>query len=204
MDEKYTTRGERRRKQAEKQKKEFKGPKQPKTLLKRIFLTLVTIGIVVLLAGLGTLAYFISDAPKLDESLLKDPVSSKIRDVDGELLAEVGKEKRDYVNYEDIPDLVENAFLATEDSRFYKHNGVDFLRFTSAVMANITSGFGSQGGSTITQQVVKRSYLTPDKTIKRKVQEMWLSIQLERKYTKEEILEMYVNKICLLIMQMGF
>ncbi|MFJ8256310.1 PBP1A family penicillin-binding protein [Peribacillus asahii] len=195
MDEKYTTRGERRRKQAEKQKKESKGPKQPKTLLKRIFLTLVTIGIVVLLAGLGTLAYFISDAPDLDESLLKDPVSSKIRDVNGELLAEVGKEKRDYVNYEDIPDLVENAFLATEDSRFYKHNGVDFLRFTSAVMANITSGFGSQGGSTITQQVVKRSYLTPDKTIKRKVQEMWLSIQLERKYTKEEILEMYVNKI---------
>ena len=127
--------------------------------------------------------------------MLKDPVASTIYDKDKEVLAEVGKENRDYVNYEDIPKLVENAFLATEDSRFYQHHGVDFLRLGSAVVANITGGFGSQGGSTITQQVVKRSYLTPDKTVKRKVQEMWLAIQLERKYTKEEILEMYVNKI---------
>ena len=71
-------------------------------------------------------------------------------------------------------------------------------------MANITGGFGSQGGSTITQQVVKRSYLSPDKTVKRKIQEMWLAIQLERKYTKEEILEMYVNKIWFATMQMEF
>ncbi|MBR8645809.1 transglycosylase domain-containing protein [[Brevibacterium] frigoritolerans] len=65
----------------------------------------------------------------------------------------------------------------------------------SAVIANFKNRFGSEGASTLTQQVIKRSYLTPDKTIKRKVQEMWLSIQLERKYTKEEIFEMYVNKI---------
>lgn len=72
---------------------------------------------------------------------------------------------------------------------------MDFLRLGSAVIANFKNGFGSEGASTLTQQVIKRSYLTPDKTIKRKVQEMWLSIQLERKYTKEEIFEMYVNKI---------
>ena len=191
MAEQYKTRGE-RRKQVESQKK---APKKPKKLLRRIFLTLVTIGIICLVTGVGTFAYFISDAPKLDEKLLKDPVASTIYDKDKEVLAEVGKENRDYVNYEDIPKLVENAFLATEDSRFYQHHGVDFLRLGSAVVANITGGFGSQGGSTITQQVVKRSYLTPDKTVKRKVQEMWLAIQLERKYTKEEILEMYVNKI---------
>lgn len=195
MAEDYKTRGE-RRKQAQAQKKSHKkSDKKPKTLLKRIFLTLVAIGIIFLLVGVGTFAYYISDAPKLDEGLLKDPVASKIYDKDKTLLAELGRENRDYVNYEDIPELVEDAFLATEDSRFYQHHGVDFLRLSSAVMANITGGFGSQGGSTITQQVVKRSYLTPDKTVKRKVQEMWLSLQLERKYTKEEILEMYVNKI---------
>lgn len=191
MAEKYKTRGE-RRKQSESQKK---GQKKPKKMIKRIFLILVTIGMIGLLAGVGTFAYYISDAPKLDESLLKDPIASKLYDKDKDLLAEVGLENRDFVNYEEIPKLVEDAFLATEDSRFYDHHGVDLLRLGSAVISNITSGFGSQGGSTITQQVVKRSYLKPEKTVKRKVQEMWLSIQLERKYTKEEILEMYVNKI---------
>ncbi|WP_375089399.1 PBP1A family penicillin-binding protein [Peribacillus sp. RS7] len=195
MAEKYNTREE-RRKQSQTQKKEPKnGPKKPTNMLKRIFLILVTIGIIGLVAGGAAMAYFISDAPKLDEKLLKDPVTSKILDENGKLLAEVGTENRDYVNYEDIPDLVEEAFLATEDSRFYEHHGVDFLRLGSAVIANFKNGFGSEGASTLTQQVIKRSYLTPDKTIKRKVQEMWLSIQLERKYTKEEIFEMYVNKI---------
>ncbi|MGG4264164.1 PBP1A family penicillin-binding protein [Peribacillus simplex] len=195
MAEKYNTREE-RRKQGQTQKKgPNKGPKKPTNMLKRIFLILVTIGIIGLVSGGAAMAYFISDTPKLDEKLLKDPVTSKILDENGKLLAEVGTENRDYVNYEDIPDLVENAFLATEDSRFYEHHGVDFLRLGSAVIANVKHGFGSEGASTLTQQVIKRSYLTPDKTIKRKVQEMWLSIQLERKYTKQEIFEMYVNKI---------
>ncbi|PJN90049.1 penicillin-binding protein [Bacillus sp. mrc49] len=195
MAEKYNTREE-RRKQGQSQKKgPKKGPQKSTNMLKRVFLILVTIGIIGLVTGGAALAYFISDAPKLDEKLLKDPVTSKILDENGKLLAEVGTENRDFVNYEDIPDLVEHAFLATEDSRFYKHHGVDFLRLGSAVIANVKNGFGSEGASTLTQQVIKRSYLTPDKTIKRKVQEMWLSIQLERKYTKEEIFEMYVNKI---------
>ncbi|MDM5294159.1 PBP1A family penicillin-binding protein [Peribacillus simplex] len=195
MAEKYNTREE-RRKQGQTQKKEpNKGPKKPTNMLKRIFLILVTIGIIGLVGGGAAMAYFISDAPKLDEKLLKDPVTSKILDENGKLLAEVGTENRDYVNYEDIPKRVEDAFLATEDSRFYKHHGVDFLRLGSAVIANFKHGFGSEGASTLTQQVIKRSYLTPDKTIKRKVQEMWLAIQLERKYTKQEIFEMYVNKI---------
>ncbi|MFJ7847619.1 PBP1A family penicillin-binding protein [Peribacillus sp. NPDC097224] len=195
MAEKYNTREERRKQGQAQKKAPKKGPKKPTNMLKRVFLILVTIGIICLVAGGATLAYFISDAPKLDESLLKDPVTSKILDEEGKLLGEVGTENRDFVNYEDIPELVEDAFLATEDSRFYSHHGVDFLRLGSAVLANVKNGFGSEGASTLTQQVIKRSYLTPDKTIKRKVQEMWLAIQLERKYTKQEILEMYVNKI---------
>lgn len=191
MAEKYKTRGERRQ-IAESQKK---SQKKPKKLLKKIFLVLITIGIIGLLAGGVTFAYFISDAPKLNEKLLKDPIASKIYDKNGNLITEVGQENRDYVYYQDIPELVKDAFIATEDSRFYEHHGVDFLRLGSAVMANFSSGFGSQGASTITQQVVKRTFLSPEKTIKRKVQEMWLSLQLERKYSKDQILEMYVNKI---------
>ncbi|MFJ7745950.1 PBP1A family penicillin-binding protein [Peribacillus sp. NPDC097295] len=195
MAEKYNTREERRRQGQSQKKTPKKGPKKPTNMLKRVFLILVAIGIICLVVGGATLAYFISDAPKLDEKLLKDPVTSKILDKEGKLLGEVGTENRDFINYEDIPEQVEDAFLATEDSRFYSHHGVDFLRLGSAVVANVKNGFGSEGASTLTQQVIKRSYLTPDKTIKRKVQEMWLAIQLERKYTKQEILEMYVNKI---------
>ncbi|RFU60086.1 transglycosylase domain-containing protein [Bacillus sp. V59.32b] len=193
MAEKYKTREE-RRKQNEAQKK-GKQKKKPKGLFKRIFLFLITLGIIGMLAGGATFAYFISDAPELDEKLLKDPVPSIIKDEEGNEITEVGPEKREYVAYEDVPKLVENAFLATEDVRFYEHHGVDVRRLGGAVLANVTDGFGSQGASTLTQQVVKRSYLTPDKTLKRKAQEMWLSIQLEQKYTKQEIFEMYINKI---------
>jgi penicillin-binding protein 1A len=192
MAEKYRTREE-RRKQAESNKKSK--PKS-KGLFKRIFLILITLGIVGMIVGGATFAYFISDAPKLDEKLLKDPVPSKVYADDGKtVIDELGPDMRDYVAYDDVPQLVVNAFLATEDVRFFEHHGIDVRRLGGAVLANVTNGFGSQGASTITQQVVKRSYLTADKTIKRKVQEMWLSFQLEQKYTKQEIFEMYVNKI---------
>lgn len=115
--------------------------------------------------------------------------------MEGEFITDVGSENRDYVAYEDIPKLVEDAFLATEDVRFYKHNGMDLIRLGGAVIANVTRGFGSEGASTITQQVVKNSFLNNEKTLSRKAQEAWLAFQLERKYTKQEIFEMYVNKI---------
>lgn len=194
MAEKYQTREERRKQQANsKQKGKKKG--RGKVTIKRIFLTLVAIGIVGLLTGVGTFAYMVKDAPELDEKLLKDPISSEIYDKDKKLITEIGAEKRDYVDYEDIPKLVEEAIIATEDVRFYQHNGIDLIRLGGAVIANITDGFGAEGASTITQQVVKNSFLTPEKTLSRKAQEAWLSFQLERKYTKQDIFEMYVNKV---------
>ncbi|MGX2960196.1 PBP1A family penicillin-binding protein [Peribacillus sp. JNUCC 23] len=193
MAEKYNTREE-RRKQAN-SNKTGKSKKKPKGIFKKIFLVLVTLGIIGVVAGGATFAYFISDAPKIDESLLKDPLSSKFFDKEGNLLTEEGVEKREYVAYADIPEVIKNAVLATEDVRFFKHGGVDILRLGSAVIGNVTNGFGSQGASTLTQQVVKRTFLTDEKTIKRKVQEAWLAIKLEQRYTKEEIFEMYVNKI---------
>ena len=98
-------------------------------------------------------------------------------------------------NYEDLPEVLIDAVTATEDARFFEHHGIDLRRIGGAIIANITNGFGSQGASTITQQLVEKSFLTSDKELKLKVQEQWLALKLERQYSKEEILEMYLNKI---------
>jgi penicillin-binding protein 1A len=193
MSDKYQTREERRKQLSE--KKIPKGKKKNKGTLKKVFLICVALGIIGLLTGVAAFAYMVKDAPKLEASALKDPIPSEIYDKDKNLVRVVGSVNLDYVEYEEIPKLVEDAFLATEDVRFYKHHGIDLIRLGGAVIANVTDGFGAEGASTITQQVVKNSFLTPEKTISRKVQEAWLAYQLERKYTKHEIFEMYVNKI---------
>ncbi|PLR77175.1 penicillin-binding protein [Bacillus sp. V3-13] len=195
MADQYKTREERRKQLSAQKGKKSKGKKNPRGIFKKIFLALIALGIIGMLTGVATFAFMVKDTPKLDESRLRDPISSKLYDINGEEFAEVGSVNRDYVAYEDIPKLVENAILATEDVRFYDHNGIDIIRLGGAVIANITDGFGSEGASTITQQVVKNSFLEFDKTLSRKAQEAWLAFQLERKYTKQEIFEMYVNKI---------
>ena len=101
---------------------------------------------------------------------------------------------REYVSIDDISEVMQQAVISIEDRRFYEHNGVDLRRIGGAVLANVTDGFGAEGGSTITQQLVKQSFLSTDKKLKRKLQEQWLAIKLEREYTKEQILEMYLNK----------
>lgn len=194
MAQKYQSREE-RRKQLASGNKAKKGKKKPKNMLKRIVLALIALGIIGILTGAATFAIMVKGAPKLNESALKDPFSSKIYDMNNNLVTEIGVENRDYVAYEDIPKVVENAFLATEDARFYQHHGIDVIRLGGAVLANITDGFGSEGASTITQQLVKNSFLGMEKTLSRKAQEAWLAFQLERKYTKQQIFEMYVNKI---------
>ncbi|QCR32197.1 PBP1A family penicillin-binding protein [Lysinibacillus sp. SGAir0095] len=192
MAEKRRTREELKR-ERELQKKKHKKPVG--TWIKRIVLTIVIIGIAGLIGGAGLFAVYASSAPELDEELLKDPISSEFYDKNGEVFATIGAESRKYVNYEDIPEEMVDAILATEDVRFFDHFGIDIWRLGSAVIANVTQGFGSQGASTITQQVVKNSFLSNDKKLKRKAQEAWLAIQLERQYEKEEIFEMYFNKI---------
>lgn len=198
MTDKYQTREE-RRKQLEASKKN--APKKAKkksgmNLFKRVLLILLTIGIIGIIAGGVTFAIMVKDAPELNPETLKDPISSTIYDKNNDPIAKVGAVNRDYVNYEDIPDLVKDAFIATEDSRFFKHHGIDPIRLGGAVIANFRDGFGSEGASTITQQVVKNFFFNqPQKTLNRKAQEAWLALELERKYSKEEIFEMYVNKI---------
>ncbi|RNF40473.1 penicillin-binding protein 1A [Planococcus salinus] len=198
MSEKQISR-EQRRKAIERQKKaeKKKNKKTPgASLIKRILLTVVIIGLAGFVFGIGLFTYYASSAPDLDEELLRDPISPTFLAADGTTeIPYATAENREYIEYEDIPKVMEDAILATEDNRFYSHSGIDVIRLGGAVIANITDGFGSQGASTITQQVIKNSFLSHDKTLKRKAQEAYLAYQLEQEYEKEEIFEMYFNKI---------
>lgn len=166
------------------------------TWIKRIVLTVVLIGVLGLLGGAGLFAYYVSDAPELDINQLKDSITSELYDKNGEVFATVGSEEnRKYVEYDQIPEQMRDAILATEDVRFFEHFGMDLWRLGGAVIANVRDGFGAQGASTITQQVVKNSFFENDKLLKRKAQEAWLAIQLERELSKEEIFEIYFNKV---------
>lgn len=184
-----------RRKQHAKKKK-AKNPKEPnRSWLKKTIIAILAIGIAMFVIGASVFAFYAAQAPKLDEELLKDPVSSKFYDANGKVFYTMGDQEREHVAYEDIPASMRDAIIATEDSRFFQHHGIDFVRLGGAVLANFRFGFGAQGGSTLTQQVIKNSFLNNDKTLKRKAQEAYLAVQLEREYSKEEIFEMYFNKV---------
>ncbi|MFD1738510.1 PBP1A family penicillin-binding protein [Bacillus salitolerans] len=185
----------RTRSQYKKTKNTGNQKKSTSSFFKKLIMALFILGIVGMVAGAVTFYAIVKDAPPIDESQLKDPVSSKVYDMNGNKVAELGIEKRTYVKYQDIPKLVENAFISVEDIRFYDHHGVDLRRLVGAVIANFQEGFGAEGASTITQQVVKNYFLSPEKTIDRKLQEQWLAIKLEQKFSKVQIFEMYVNKI---------
>ncbi|WP_077621767.1 transglycosylase domain-containing protein [Sediminibacillus massiliensis] len=174
-------------------RKQLKKKKKP--LWKNAF---KIIGIIILLIGLGIgglFTYYIVTAPKLDADKLSVPASTKVLTKDGEEFANLGDQKRTKIEYDDLPPILIDAVTATEDSRFFSHIGIDFRRIGAAVLANFRSGFGAEGASTITQQVIKGSFLSPEKTLERKVQEQWLALRLDSQYSKEEILEMYLNRI---------
>lgn len=124
-------------------------------------------------------------------------MKSQIFSSDEQLIGEVYNENRTYVQLEKIPKDLQKAIVAVEDSRFYKHSGFDIIRIVKAVMVDIKSGQLKEGASTITQQLAKNLFLTNEKSFVRKFKELIYSIQLERKYTKDEILEMYLNEIYL-------
>lgn len=184
------------RKQQKKNLKKSKTNTKKKPIWKRVFLI---IGIIILAIGIGIgglFTYYIATAPELDATLLTDAYSSKYYDKDGEEIGDfAGDEKRTKIEFDDLPDVLIDAVTATEDVRFFTHPGIDIRRIGGAVVANITRGFGAEGASTITQQVIEKSFLSSEKKIKLKVQEQWLALKLEREYSKEQILEMYLNKI---------
>ncbi len=146
-------------------------------------------------AALGLVAISIKDMPAWSENALTSSNATLIYDKNDKVVAKVGIENRVPISLNDIPKKIQDVFLAAEDIRFYQHYGIDIKGIIRAAWIDITSGGVRQGASTITQQLVKLSFLTPERTAKRKIQEIILALQVERHYSKEEILEMYLNKI---------
>lgn len=166
----------------------------------KIAIAIVGLLFVALLTGIGIFFYYVKDAPALSEKKLEATVSSKLFDSDGNIFEDLGAEKREKVSANKIPQELDDAIVSVEDRRFFKHNGVDPVRIAGSALHNLTNKGGLQGGSTLTQQLVKLSFFSTtteeaDKTLRRKAQEAWLAIQLEKKHSKQEILTYYINKV---------
>lgn len=133
-----------------------------------------------------------------DVSVLKDvhlQVPLRIYSADGKLIAEYGAKRRSPVKFSEVPKPLIQAILATEDVRFYSHPGVDFVGIVRAIIAVVSSGHKVQGASTITMQVARNFFLTRKKTYSRKIKEILLAIKIDKTFSKEKILELYVNKV---------
>ena len=167
-------------------------------IVKYLSIVMISLFIVAFLLGGGVFLHYANKAPELSESKLVATTSSKIYDSKNELIADLGAERRVNAQSSDIPTDLVNAIVSIEDHRFFNHRGIDSIRIAGAFLRNLRSNSGLQGGSTLTQQLIKLTYFstsTADQTLSRKVQEAWLAIQLERTATKQEILTYYVNKV---------
>jgi penicillin-binding protein 1A len=174
-------------------------------LLLRFFGLLFTAGTIVFIVAVGAAAGFLWHYSKSlpDYSQLQDyepAVMTRVHASDGSLLAEYARERRLYIPIQAVPKLVINAFIAAEDKNFYEHGGVDFSGIARAMMLYVQqygSGRRPQGASTITQQVAKNFLLTNEVSFSRKIKEALLSMKIERAFSKERILELYLNEIYL-------
>lgn len=167
-------------------------------IAKYLGIGVISLFIAAFLLGGGVFLYYANKAPELSESKLVATTSSKIYDSKNELIADLGAERRVNAQSSDIPTDLVNAIISIEDHRFFNHRGIDSIRIAGAFLRNLRSNSGLQGGSTLTQQLIKLTYFstsTADQTLSRKVQEAWLAIQLERTATKQEILTYYINKV---------
>src|SRR6476620_6809295 len=174
-------------------------------LLLRFFGLLFAAGTILFVVGVaaaaGLLWHFSKDLP--DYSQLQDyepPVMTRVHASDGALVAEYARERRLYLPIQAVPKLVLNAFIAAEDKNFYDHGGLDFSGIARAgllYLQNYGSSRRPQGASTITQQVAKNFLLTNEVSLDRKIKEALLALRIERTYSKDKILELYLNEIYL-------
>ena len=167
-------------------------------IAKLILSTLFTICILGLVAG-GVFYFHLKSSLPSVESLKTVEVQQpmQIYTADGKLIGEVGEQRRIPVKLENVPQRLQDAFLATEDSRFYDHHGLDPIGIARAIYVAVSNGGASQGASTITQQLARNFFLTPEKKLIRKVREAVLAVEIENTLSKQEILELYLNKIFL-------
>ena len=148
------------------------------------------------MAVAGIVLYYGARMPNAETwSIPVRPPNIKIMAVDGSVLANRGSTGGEAVSLDDMSPYIPQAVIAIEDRRFYSHFGVDPIGLARAVATNIARGHMVQGGSTLTQQLAKNLFLSPDRTFERKVQEVLLSFWLEHKFTKDQILAMYLNRM---------
>jgi len=165
-------------------------------ILKRIFKGLALLFLIFLLVSSAFVAYlFISPNLHLEQSMLlpNTPSITLLDSANQEICLPVSAKERVEIN--GLPEYVVNAFVAVEDKRFFKHNGVDFIGILRAFKSNLLSRSLKEGGSTITQQLIKNTYLTNEKTLNRKIKEIKLALKAEKQFSKEEILSFYLNSV---------
>lgn len=159
---------------------------------------LATVFLGIAAAGLAGYYYLRPALPSVEEMRdIQLQIPLRIYSRDGRLIEQIGEKRRNPVDYEDIPEIVVQAFLAAEDDRFFEHPGFDYQGIARAGFKLIATGSRAQGGSTITQQLAREYFLTRDRTFVRKAKELILATQIEREFTKPEILSLYLNKIFL-------
>ncbi|MCH5461440.1 penicillin-binding protein [Lactobacillus sp. LC28-10] len=175
-----------------------RGPKGHHTLW-TIIKWLIVLFLAFILLGAVVFFYYAQGAPNISQSALESDTSTKVYDSNNDVISRAGAQNRDYVKSKNIPAQLKSAVVSIEDRRFYKNHGVDPLRIVSAAVHNVTgSSLGLQGGSTLTQQLVKLSVFSTaksDQTLKRKAQEAWLAVKVDQTYSKQQILEFYINKV---------
>jgi penicillin-binding protein 1A len=163
----------------------------------------ISLAIVCVVLLLGVIYAFLASYVYLSPSLpsaagmhtLPLQVPLRVYTRSGALISQIGEQRRVPVTYDEIPQLVREAFLAAEDDRFFQHGGIDYFSMLRSIYVDLTSGDFAQGASTITMQTARNMFLTRDKNITRKLQEIFLTLRMEREFTKQEILETYLNVI---------
>ena len=179
--------------------KKIKSKKKKRKIISIFLIFFLLMGILVLLAFSVFMIYVKTQAdPKFETTKLNTLEVSRLYDKDGNQFAKLGSENREKVTYEQLPEVLVDAIVATEDSRYFQHNGFDAPRFLKATIGQLTKGASAGGASTVTMQVVKNSFTSKEahgiEGIIRKFEDIYLAVfKLEKKYSKEEILEFYVN-----------
>jgi penicillin-binding protein 1A len=177
-------------------KRKARGKGRARSLIGRMIYWSLVLGLWLGIGGIATLAWVGAHLPPIQSlAIPKRPPSIQIVGVHGHVLATRGDAAGDVMSLKELPRYVPQAFVAIEDRRFYHHYGVDPYGIARAFIANILHRGVSQGGSTITQQLAKNLFLTQERTIHRKLQEVLLALWLERKFSKTQILELYLNRV---------
>lgn len=158
---------------------------------------IVILGSTLLGASAGVISAYLKSAPSLDQVNIHQNFTTYIYDIQGRLITDLYKENRIPVDITELPDHVTSAVVAIEDDQFYNHHGINFVAFGRAILVNLKNWSFSQGGGTITMQLARNVFLTQKKTIMRKLEEFLWAVQIERKYSKDEILEAYLNEFYL-------